>query len=196
MNGPLSRHERGYRALLVLYPTEFRREYGDALTQFFGDDVRERGAARGWGRALSDLVVSVPVQHVEVTLMRRTPMRTLGMLGLPVLAAFAAIGFGHFVVLLVPLALGASVVMYLSSRRAYNEAVVGAASAWWRVLLAGVLVQAGIGVADDYGPDLEWWPWYLTIFIWLVGWALLAVGTGLGLLRLWRTLRPRPAPSF
>ncbi len=193
MNRSSAGHERGYRALIGLYPREFRRSYGDALVQFFRDDVRERGAARGWGRALTDLLVSIPVQQVEVTLMQRSRLRTVAMLALPVLAAFAAIGFGRFVVLLVPLALAGAVAMYLSSRRAYNEAVVGVAGSWWRVMLAGALVLVGMGVAAEYGPDLDWFPWYLAVMTYLTGWGLIVAGAMLGLLRLWRTLRPRHA---
>lgn len=193
MSGSRSRHERGYGALLLLYPRAFRRDYGEALIQFFRDDVQARGAARAWGRALADLFVSVPVQHVEVTLMERSPARTVGMLGLPVLAGFAALAFGHFVILTVPLALGASVVMYVSSRRVYNEAVAGVASHWWKVLAAGVAVLLTMGVAATYGPDMDWFPWYLAVLTYLIGWGLIIAGAVLGTVHLWRAARRRPA---
>ena len=187
--------ERVYRRLVRLFPRPFRHEYGDALAQFFRDDVRERGRARGWGRALSDLIVSVPVQHVEVTVRQRTPVRTLAMLAVPVLAGLAAVGLGRFVVLVVPIAFGVSVAMYLSSMRSYNEAVSGASAAWWRVLGAGVLLLAGMGARATYGPDMDWFPWPLAVLLYLVGWALIISGALLGLVHLYRSLRRRPAAT-
>ena len=195
MTTPRRHHERAYRTLLMLYPRPFRQEYGDALVHFFRDDIRCRGAARGWRRALSDLLFSVPIQHVEVTLMQRSALRTTSMLGLPVLAAFAAMAFGRLVILTVPLFLLVSVVMYLSSRRSYNEAVAGVSGGWWRVLAAGVVVLVGMGVVATYGPDMPWFPWYLAVLLYLIGWGLIATGVVLGLVRVWRTVRRRPAPS-
>ena len=51
----MSRSERIYRALLMAYPAEFRREYGEQMEQAFGDLYREaaneagRVASRGCG---------------------------------------------------------------------------------------------------------------------------------------------------
>lgn len=188
----VSLHERSYRLLVRFYPGRFRREFGDALVQFFRDDVRTRGATRAWRRALSDLVVSIPVQHVEVAVMHRSS-RTLAMLGLPLIAAAAAMAFGRLVVLTVPLALAFAVGAYLSSRRAYNEKVSDVSARWWRVLGTGVLILAGVLAAGSYGPDFEWFPWFVVVFTWLVGWGFIIVGALLGIVRLGRSLRARPA---
>ena len=58
---------RIYALLLYLYPTSFRREYGDSMLQLFED---QRRAVRGgggyamlWWKTLRDLVVSVPAAH-------------------------------------------------------------------------------------------------------------------------------------
>lgn len=58
--------ERLYRALLVAYPKEFRRQYSEQLVQAFGDLYREEFEKRGrmgvlvlWLHTLSDLAVSV-----------------------------------------------------------------------------------------------------------------------------------------
>ena len=48
----MSWSQRVYRALLLVYPREFRREYGPQMEQAFGDLYRqtcERGGRRGIG---------------------------------------------------------------------------------------------------------------------------------------------------
>src|SRR3712207_3711416 len=58
----MSRSQRVYRALLLVYPREFRREYGPQMEQAFADLYRqacERGGKRGigllWALTISDL---------------------------------------------------------------------------------------------------------------------------------------------
>jgi hypothetical protein len=99
-------------------------------------------------------------------------------------------------VLTVPLAVASAIGAYVSSRRAYNEAVSSASARWWRVLGAGVLLLAGIAAADGYGPDLEWFPWFAAVFVWLVAWGLVGTGTLLAVVHLFRSLRARPASSL
>ncbi len=61
--------ERVYRALLVVYPREFRREYGDLMTQFVRDRMRHDG--RGiqglmtWLHVLVDLATSALNEHLR-----------------------------------------------------------------------------------------------------------------------------------
>lgn len=196
MSEPTTLDERVYGALVRLFPRPFGDEHGDALAQFFRDDVRERGRGRGWGRALSDLLVSVPVRHVEVTVSgvrQRTRVRTLWMLGAPVVAGLVAVSLGRFVVLIVPIAFGVSVATYLSSMRSYDEAVAGASGGWWRALGAGVLLLAGMGVRATYGPGMDWFPWPLAVLLYVVACGLVVSGALLGLLHLYRARRRRPA---
>ena len=61
-HGP-GRSERVYRALLLMYPKDFRRRYGPQMVQVFGDlwrEERERdglvGLALLWARAVLDLL--------------------------------------------------------------------------------------------------------------------------------------------
>ena len=60
--------ERVYRALLVVYPREFRREYGDLMTQFVRDRMRHDGRGiRGlvmWRHVLADLATSALREHL------------------------------------------------------------------------------------------------------------------------------------
>jgi hypothetical protein len=81
----MSRSQRIYRALLRVYPGEFRREYGPQLEQVFGDlyrEARERGGRRGivllWALTIFDLPRTMVAQrirpradHVEVAMCDR-----------------------------------------------------------------------------------------------------------------------------
>lgn len=70
----LSLSERVYCALLVLYPADFRREYGQHMTQVFRDvcrDVYGRGGRQElmnwWVAALFDLVKTVITERRKVS---------------------------------------------------------------------------------------------------------------------------------
>ena len=58
-----------YRALLVLYPSEHRREYEEQMVQLFGDRMRRDGGgyrtAIVWFDILSDLTRSALNEHLE-----------------------------------------------------------------------------------------------------------------------------------
>ena len=58
-----------YRLLLILYPDEHRREYGEQMVQLFGDRLRRDGGgfrtAIVWLHILSDLLRSALIEHVE-----------------------------------------------------------------------------------------------------------------------------------
>ena len=58
-----------YRALLVLYPSEHRREYEEQMVQLFGDRMRRDGGgyrtAIVWFDILSDLIRSALNEHLE-----------------------------------------------------------------------------------------------------------------------------------
>ena len=67
----MSRSERVYRALLLAYPKEFRREYGSQMEQAFGDlyrEARERGGksgiARLWMLTIPDLARTAVAQRI------------------------------------------------------------------------------------------------------------------------------------
>jgi hypothetical protein len=57
-----------YRRLLVLYPPSFRRDYGEAMVQLFGDRVRDRGRARAWAGVLPDLLRTIPKERIEAVM--------------------------------------------------------------------------------------------------------------------------------
>jgi hypothetical protein len=55
--------------LLYLYPTSFRREYGESMQQLFDDQRRAANGAGGyamlWLKTLRDLLLSVPAAHSD-----------------------------------------------------------------------------------------------------------------------------------
>src|SRR5438270_4334766 len=90
--------DRLYRALLRLYPAEFRGEYGREMTQIFRDRATREPAARVWLDIARDLLVTVPREQGHVLLndlryavrtIRRTPAFSLSVM-LTVAIAIAA----------------------------------------------------------------------------------------------------------
>ena len=61
--------ERVYRALLVVYPAEYRREYGGPMVQLFRDRMRRDGGGFRtpvvWVRMVFDLLGSAFMEHRE-----------------------------------------------------------------------------------------------------------------------------------
>ena len=65
-------HERLYRSLLVAYPADHRREYGESMTQLFRDRLRDEGGgmrtAAVWVSVALDLVKSALSERTETTM--------------------------------------------------------------------------------------------------------------------------------
>ena len=87
--------ERIYRFLLVVYPREYRREYGELMVQLFRDRMRRDGdGIRGlvvWIQMLKDLIGSAFIEPIEGVIM--TKRRWFGF-ALAVFLAMAAAGLG------------------------------------------------------------------------------------------------------
>ncbi|HYM25381.1 MAG TPA: ABC transporter permease, partial [Vicinamibacterales bacterium] len=90
--------DRVYRALLRLYPAEFRDEYGREMTQMMRDRSPVEPPRRLWLDLAGDLVRTAPKEHLFVLLndlryaartMRRSPMFTAAVV-LTVALAIAA----------------------------------------------------------------------------------------------------------
>lgn len=93
----MDRHERAYRALLVAYPFEHRRDFGDPMTQLFVDRLRdEGGGARSvsiWAHTLIDLTKSAFAERLETTMKSfRTEWWRILALPLAVFVAVAGVG--------------------------------------------------------------------------------------------------------
>ncbi|HOU13829.1 MAG TPA: hypothetical protein PKZ84_12005 [Anaerolineae bacterium] len=66
-----SRAERVYRALLWVYPADFRREYEAPMAQLFRDLCRDvysqhgrLGLAQMWGRVLADTAIAAVIERI------------------------------------------------------------------------------------------------------------------------------------
>jgi putative ABC transport system permease protein len=90
--------ERFYRALLRLYPAEFRDEYGREMTQLLRDRARHESPRRLWLDVAADLARTAPREHLQVLvsdlryalrMMRRAPVFTAAVV-LTVALAIAA----------------------------------------------------------------------------------------------------------
>lgn len=150
---PVGRHDSVYRALLLLYPRSFRRDYGDAMHQLFGDRLRELGS-RAWLETVPDLVRSVPHQRMEAVMAALSPGARLGVLAAFVVGAVAAsIGLGGGAV---PLLVVISVVVIVARHRAVTSAPFGERAplwpaviqAWWAplaALLGVAMLVMGVG---------------------------------------------------
>jgi putative ABC transport system permease protein len=68
--------ERVFRALLVVYPREFRRRFGEEMVEFFlarRVDQRRRGSAatiRFWLHLVADIAINAPTLHVHAAAAR------------------------------------------------------------------------------------------------------------------------------
>ena len=100
---PTSRADRVYRALLRLYPTEFRDEYGREMTQMFRDRARHERPSRVWLDVARDLFATVPKEQAHVLMNDlRYAVRTIR----------RAPGFSAAVMLTVALAIAANTAMF------------------------------------------------------------------------------------
>lgn len=149
--------ERVYRALLLLYPRSFRRQYGDPMAQLFADQLRDRGG-RAWLRAVPDLFRTVPSERIEAVMSRLGTGGSVVALALAVAGAtVVTIGIGAGAVPLVALAV---VAILVGQRRLLAGALGGprapfrhaAMQTWWAPIaafLGVVLVLAGVGMVFE-----------------------------------------------
>src|SRR5262245_48429236 len=65
-----SRADRLFRALLRLFPSEFRRDFGDDMAADFRDERRDAAIAgtstRLWTRTIVDVARRAPHEHADV----------------------------------------------------------------------------------------------------------------------------------
>jgi hypothetical protein len=200
----LTRHQRVYHALLVLYPPSFRRAWAPAMVQLFGDQLRHPrrpGRALGlrvWLRTLDDLLNSVPRQQWEA-FMEQTSTITRAVIATSVVVIVAALGTGLALVTAgigpaIPLAILLAVVVVIY-RHQLCRFVTRRHGLWYRLLLAGIGLAAGVWLAG-----MAYWSTHETtsaLFlivgntIFLLGVLLVLAGTAMGLGQLWRRTRQR-----
>lgn len=198
--------EHIYGALLILYPAEFRRDYGPLMRQIFRDVSRERyqyqgaaGLALWWCRTLLDLAFTVIEERrkVRFVMFKSTFVQLTGIMlviggALSGIAAFSQFQpgdhysyYGIYQLLLLALAPG----WFLLSLGCFGLALrydqaLGAAGRWMLYVTAiGFLVMA-VGVVGTSIQDSLW-------NIWMAGGILHVIGlTGFSLLHLRKPALP------
>ena len=166
----MTRSDRVYRAMLLAYPPEHRRRYGDQMAQLFRDRFRRDGGGLGsvlvWAKVGPDLVGSAFTERMETAMNLKTLNSTpwwevtvvvfasiQAIMGVGVLAfgdgshIRFGIGWG---LLPAALLLGGLAARRRSRGLATSMIIVGslaAAFAWWLiypVVLAAVVIVGGL----------------------------------------------------
>ena len=178
-----------YRALLRCYPSWFRQEYGRDMELLFEDQLRNEAAARVWARALLDLALTIPTQHLEAHVNRPLSpaipavFAALGGVGVFVAAVTGARGGTAAIALAVAFGFGALGVVAWRRTRAITGARPASAH-WWKLVAAGGGLFAAtlvVALLVGEGPEAWWLPMMLSF---LVGMTTLLTGVVLGVARL------------
>ena len=177
-----------YSVLLRCYPRDFRREYGEDMTQLLRLQLVDENAARVWGRTVVDLALTVPSLRLEALMAgpstRPAAEVFYGAAAIASLALTAVSGsnasLGTAGLLLAVLF---SCLAVVARRRAHALASgSGASGNWWKYLGAGI---AGIGVcvlvANVGDRDLPGDSWFIWITALLTSMVLTGVGLILGI---------------
>ena len=192
--------ERGvrvYRAMFQLYPRRFREEYGADMAWLFEDQLRDEWAGRVWGRALVDLALSVPTQHLEAHVTRPpNPVIPVTFAAVSVAGLVLAIVGGSNLVMFgagVAIAIVLGALALASWRR--NRAITAARPAsahWWKLVAGGVGVLATTAVVVNVTGEVPSGWWMPMMFTFLAAIATTVSGLILGIARL-ASHRPGPA---
>ena len=93
--------ERVYRALLQLYPPEFRQRFGDDMVQLFHDRLRDAragrvrgGVAGAWLKLLVDVAATAPSEHLRRTRQVAHSMSSARLIEARLLGILGVIGGG------------------------------------------------------------------------------------------------------
>jgi hypothetical protein len=115
-------HDALYRALIVLYPKEFRDRYREDLVQHFADLTRDRGTRAAWARTGLDLAVTVPRYRLECIMSEQRTATTTAIAvgGLAALGVLITLSRGMFWGLF---PLGLAAVLAVAQRSALARAV-------------------------------------------------------------------------
>ncbi len=132
----MSAGERVYRALLLLYPRAFRRDYGAEMLQLSREQHRD--GARSWARLAADVVVTAPARHQEALRAMSTPSKlvTAAIVTTIGIVAFAMVGGALFALILM-LVLAWILTALLRERGARPTS-----GAWWKLATSGAGVFA------------------------------------------------------
>lgn len=195
-----SRHVSAYRALTRLYPSSFRREYRNDLVALFDEQMGTEAPNRVWARAVRDLAVTVPTQHLEARMSHSTDRTgttvamALAVATASLLAGLAISREGNVAVVLafVALALSASLTALWSWRAGRGGLELRTGPIWWHFMAGGaagmflLIVVPELMSGGGEPPDGLWYLWFLLT---LTSMASVGVGALLGLGRLVAAVR-------
>ncbi len=175
-----------YAALVHLYPRQFRQNYGADMIALLNQQCQEEPTARVAGRAMLDLALTIPNQHLE-TAMRKVPNSTVPFIYLAVSAAglsLAIVGGTQPVTFFAGLAIALSagsvglIAWRRSSPPSGPEGDGTVRAQWWKFLLAGpFLIGAVIAVASA-GVEA----WFLGMAVVFLAAVLTTLGVILGIM--------------
>lgn len=175
---------RVYEALLVLYPSPFRREYGEDMALLFGEQLRDEKAWRVCSRAATDLALTVPTRYLEVIMKTSTSPFLSTFFGAVAVAgvmfalvsgtnvAFATLGAATAV-----LAGGLSLISYRRNRPLASST---SADGWWKLLAGGVGLMTALIVTLKMTGEVPNGFWYPMIMTGLTAIVLMTMGLILG----------------
>lgn len=200
--------EHVYRALLVLYPADYRREYGSLMVQLFRDVCREKlhrhgftGLAYWWCKTLFDLALTALEQRRKVSfVMSKSTFMQLTGIFLMVGGAFSAVAafsqfqpddhytyYGIYQLLLLAMVPGFLCIgigcIGLGLRPTITQ-TLGTVGRWALYIsgLAALVMAAGIGAMSI---DNSMWN------LWMGGFVVHIIAlTAFGLLHLWKPVLP------
>lgn len=168
--------ERMYRALLLLYPPSFRRDYGEEMARCARDARRDGFAS--WARSSADVVRTAPRRHLEVIgHMSTTKLLVAATVTTVGIVAFAVVG-GAWIALMLMLLLAWILWSLLQSRGAPPRGL------WWKTTAVGVGIF-GVAFVVFAGPWPDSWRdavpaslgWWTGLFMFIA--AIVCVATGL-----------------
>lgn len=174
-----------YRALLLLYPTSFRREYDALMIQLLADQLRDAGRVGRRGAVLRvqlaaarDVAASAWDQRVEVLMSRNPTNRILPAVALLGLAetAFVVSGVAASVLAAPLLVVAAALAVWtIYDRKRGRYQVLPQPRVWMRWLLVGVVLLALALVPGALSLDGDWL-WGLASVVFVFGASLTTIG--------------------
>jgi hypothetical protein len=186
-----------YGALLRCYPRDFRREYGDDMTQLLALQLRDENAVRVWGRTFVDVALTVPSLRLEAVMSRRHVLPDTAVLyGSAAVACLVLTALAGTSYVLGTAGLALAVLFGSLAVVAWRRArALGAGSEislhWWKYLATGAAGIAGCVLAANVGdqnvPGNTWFVW---ISVLLTSMVLSTVGVLLGLSLAFTRRRP------
>ena len=174
---------RLYRASLVLYPRSFREKFGRDMVELASDSCRDERTWRVAGRLIVDLAISLPHQHMEVSMKRNVTSvvpvvyAALAAVGVLVVMAGGVGGLSGPVGLAIVVCAGC--LAGVATRRAMWAAEPVGTDAWWKLIVAGVGIIAGVVVAAGLGVNA----WFAGMLAVVGSVVLVMLGLILGVIR-------------